>query len=544
MFTNSKPKLIYVIIDIMKELYLKFRKPPIAKNIAIGMFLLISLLVLLFISSFNQINFSLHLVSSAAVKSVEVGVAELSPGGPSGGYAIPASGASACVAASSCTYGPNGNCDSSTIICPVAINGSCSAAHYSCSTGNSVSISDGAETWSWTCQGLNGGSDVACSENKPIPPAPTSITATCDTTGNNVTVSYPAAPGATRYAIRLDLASGGSSPHPIQNDNFIGTSFNFATTPGVLYSTWVHSCNNSSGCSLQVASTNFVCPPSLSLTAAPTTIDSGSVSTLSWNVVGATPAPNSCTPTNAWASAGPQPSSNGNHSANVIPPSTSIYSLTCSGPGGNSITRSVTVYTPSGDLKPRGCTILPGGTTCNTYISWNAYNFLGAPRILLGVAPIDNGNYSRVYPPGLEVPVDPDNKTITLDDTGGNFSVVRDAAVDCTQTGPSPEVWTGTFCAPLPIITIDAKPNLVRTGSTSNVEVTVDSNFNLECSYSGGVSYTFNHTASPVPQPYSRSTAPLNSARIVSIKCTSLAWPVITSTKEVRVSVIPVVQEI
>lgn len=348
---------------------------------------------------------------------------------------------------SNCTYmcGDGGGAS-----VPVPVNGSCSAAHYSCSAGTSISNSEAATNWAWACQGLNGGSNAACSENKPV---------------------------------------------------------------------------------------------TVSLSASPPTVDSGSVSTLQWTVSGATQSPNSCIPTGAWASAGPQPSSNGTHPANVWPVGTSVYGLTCYGPGGSG-SGSTVVYTPSGSLDPRSCTIPPGGTSCNTYVSWNADHFLGSPKLLLGSNPVSNDTYNMSYPPGLAVPINPDNLTFTLKDSGGNFSITQDADAKCTQTGPSPEVWTGSFCAPLPIITIDAKPNLVRTGSTANVEVKVDSNFNLECKYSGGVNYTFNHTASAVPQPYSRSTVPLNSARVVRIECKSLTWPIITATKEARVSVVPVVQEI
>ena len=49
---------------------------------------------------------------------------------------------------------------------PPSISGSCSATHYSCSTGTSSNNSSGTLSWTWKCNGSNGGGDVDCSESK------------------------------------------------------------------------------------------------------------------------------------------------------------------------------------------------------------------------------------------------------------------------------------------------------------------------------------------------------------------------------------------
>ena len=50
----------------------------------------------------------------------------------------------------------------------------CSALHYSCNTGTSPDASkvDGSTAWTWSCNGINTGSSVSCSENKIVGPSP------------------------------------------------------------------------------------------------------------------------------------------------------------------------------------------------------------------------------------------------------------------------------------------------------------------------------------------------------------------------------------
>jgi hypothetical protein len=50
--------------------------------------------------------------------------------------------------------------------CPV--NGVCSATHYSCGAGTSVSNGSNGSSWTWGCNGLYGGSNASCSEGIPV----------------------------------------------------------------------------------------------------------------------------------------------------------------------------------------------------------------------------------------------------------------------------------------------------------------------------------------------------------------------------------------
>ena len=49
---------------------------------------------------------------------------------------------------------------------PSVVNGSCAALHYGCTSGTSASNVSGANAYTWSCQGANGGTTASCSEPK------------------------------------------------------------------------------------------------------------------------------------------------------------------------------------------------------------------------------------------------------------------------------------------------------------------------------------------------------------------------------------------
>jgi hypothetical protein len=61
-----------------------------------------------------------------------------------------------------------------------AVNGVCSTLHYLCNTGTSTNNVENATTWTWKCQGYNGGTTASCTENR-------SIDGDCGTTHYNCT---------------------------------------------------------------------------------------------------------------------------------------------------------------------------------------------------------------------------------------------------------------------------------------------------------------------------------------------------------------------
>src|SRR3989344_2729540 len=49
------------------------------------------------------------------------------------------------------------------------IDGICASTHYGCDDGNSINNAENSSSWTWTCEGIDGGSNASCSEAKPNP---------------------------------------------------------------------------------------------------------------------------------------------------------------------------------------------------------------------------------------------------------------------------------------------------------------------------------------------------------------------------------------
>ena len=200
------------------------------------------------------------------------------------------------------------------------------------------SASCGPGTQSRTCSNpypANGGS--ACSgntsqscNNGACTPAPTfTLTAspTSVTSGNASTIIWSSVTNATSCT-----ASGGWSGSKT-------TAGSFAST-GALTSTTTYSltCSGAGGTTTRSATVTVTAvppaAPALSFYASPTSINSGSSSTLYWSTTGAT----TCTASNGWS--GAQAISG---SLSVSPTTTATYTLTCSGAGGSTGPQNATV---------------------------------------------------------------------------------------------------------------------------------------------------------------------------------------------------------
>jgi len=64
--------------------------------------------------------------------------------------------------------GTNTLCSEKKPVVSNAINGSCSTAHYSCTTGVRGATAEYTTDWQWWCNGSNGGTNILCAEKKPI----------------------------------------------------------------------------------------------------------------------------------------------------------------------------------------------------------------------------------------------------------------------------------------------------------------------------------------------------------------------------------------
>ncbi|MBP6881582.1 MAG: hypothetical protein KBC35_03070 [Candidatus Pacebacteria bacterium] len=98
-----------------------------------------------------------------------------------------------------------------------------------------------------------------------------------------------------------------------------------------------------------------------------------------------------------------------------------------------------------------------------------------------------------------------------------------------------------------PSILIEAEPALIRNGETTDIRVKItDATSNLNCSVLGvSGSPSFNHVANVAQQTYGPFvTKNLTSAQIVLVECTNVLLPAVKTTKEIRVEVLPTMQEI
>jgi hypothetical protein len=285
-----------------------------------------------------------------------------------------------------------------------------------------------------------------------------------------------------------------------------------------------------------------VAPPvALNFWPEPDHINPGGTSNLKWTVQKATQCIGSAG-SSGWAAV--QLSSAGTtHIFPVTPNSSTNYTLRCTGLGAPAEV-TVRVKVPNATLTISPCTSLiqanqPG---CDSTVTWTTVDFIN-PTPLLERGTTTPTFYSD-QPNGSRVElVTPDDRTFVLKDTGGTLRLERSSNAACEPGS----IWVGSplnRCASLPIITITPEPDLVRSGNTAKVNITVDSNLELKCTLTGGINEIFTHLPLPTARSYNKTTAPISSSRIIKITCTSNDFPVVTSTKETRVNVVPVVQEI
>ena len=287
--------------------------------------------------------------------------------------------------------------------------------------------------------------------------------------------------------------------------------------------------NVTASCAAGTVWTGSICSPApvVTLAASPTLVGPGNSSTLTWTVSGAT----SCTASGGWSGA---KSATGGSEA-VSPSATTVYTLTCTSASGSTV-RNVTVTLPTGSLTAGGCTIAPEASSCLSTVSWTAANFLGAAQVTQTTSGVAAGSN-----PGT-LAVSPDARTIKLDDLGSNFEITAMANASCSAGG----VWVPSLsrCAALPVIDLNIDPDVIRSGNTADVGVTVTSPYDLTCTLTGGIDETIDHTGAATAQSYTATTNPLTSAQIVSITCVADIAADLSNSSQGRVNVVPTVQEI
>lgn len=300
--------------------------------------------------------------------------------------------------------GANGGADASCSIAkPVQVSGTCGTTNNACTAGTLSDTADSSTDYLWSCMGTNGGGDALCSIPKAVP-----VTGTCGTTNNSCTSGSlsDTADSSTNYLWSCMGANGGGNAtcsianqiptisiiSPIDGSQFsLGDSVDIRVSANdsdgaitkveffsdsikigetssspyhlvissfplgthVLYARVTDNLGASRNSAVVSLSINdscsffgLFCPPSVSLTANPTTVSLGGNTVLNWNVSGASSCSGSSVPFGAWNDSSITTSG----SVSLSPVANTVYILTCinaNGQTGDSVSITVTPSTCS-----------------------------------------------------------------------------------------------------------------------------------------------------------------------------------------------------
>ncbi len=205
-------------------------------------------------------------------------------------------------------------------------------------------------------------------------------------TGSSTTTTTGTAPTATISASPTTITSGGSSTITWSSTNATSctasggwsgtkaTSGTLSVSP-TANTTYTITCSGSGGTSPAQSTTINVTPvvvsaPTVTISASPTSITSGSSSTITWSSTNST----SCTASGSWSGT---KATSGTQS--ISPTANSTYTITCTGAGGTSPAQSVNVTVtpvvasaPTATISASPTTITSGGSSTITWSSTNA----------------------------------------------------------------------------------------------------------------------------------------------------------------------------
>jgi len=232
--------------------------------------------------------------------------------------------------------------DNKSVTVNVYQNGSCSspATAYSCLVGTSTSNVNGASAWTWTCSGVNGGSDASCSQAK----------APVDCVGgwvDNSTCSASCGGGVKQqtYTITTPAANGGTScPYANGATQWGSTSCNTTVCPVNCVGSWSDNstCSASCGGGVKQQTYNITTPAAGTGTTCPYTNGATQWGSTSCNT-------QSCGSAASWSGYG---ACSGGSQSGYCTEATGGYTPTCAGLGFSAGTNT---------------------RTCGTAASWSGY---------------------------------------------------------------------------------------------------------------------------------------------------------------------------
>lgn len=309
-----------------------------------------------------------------------------------------------------------------------------------------------------TCSGTGGtaGQTVTATVTQPptVPPVPT------------VTLAASPASVASGSAATLTWTSTNAASCTASG-NWSGArepSGSASTGPLTANSAFALTCTGAGGSATQSVNVTVTqaSPPSVTLSANPTTVVSGGSTLLSWSSTNAT----ACTAGGGWSGT---KATSGSETRSALTATTS-YSLTCTGAGG-SATQSTTVTVGSGSTPPTvtlsaaPTTVTSGGASTLTWSSSNATSCTASGGWTGAKA--TSGSESRS---GLTA-----TGSYTLTCTGSGGTAAQSVTVTVTA-------------APVPTVSFSASPSSVASGGTSTLNWSATNA--TACTASGGWSGT------------------------------------------------------
>lgn len=278
----------------------------------------------------------------------------------------------------------------------VPVNGACSATHYACTAGTSANNVSGATSYTWNCNGANGGTNASCSEAKLLGtisvssniaaswtitgPATISGSGTTQTSLNQpigtYTITWGAVSGYTTPASSsLTLVNGGTigfsgmyvssavctGTLPANATTYAGDDTGLSANTARTYAAsntgakCEYACNNGYGWN---GSSCTVLTPVITFTGSPTSLAAGGGSvTLNWSITngagGGSCTGYSTTNLSGWSTAGTGGKSVTGTNIPITVPSTTIFDLDCwNGIGTAAVRKSVTVTVAAANQVP------------------------------------------------------------------------------------------------------------------------------------------------------------------------------------------------
>ncbi len=129
----------------------------------------------------------------------------------------------------------------------------------SINTYTATGFTNNTKTHTLTCTGPGG--TASDSVVVSYPPPPTNATGSCNALGSQATLSWTPPAGYSHFYIRVDDTVDGykGAADVFDQEDFIGSSYSFNTTPGHTYNWWMHTRDTAAGAWSQAPGGGFTC---------------------------------------------------------------------------------------------------------------------------------------------------------------------------------------------------------------------------------------------------------------------------------------------